>query len=297
MFTIGADGKYHVDDATERAQQLFGLGRRKRGFLKRFSPLMRFMQMHKKHSLISLIKGKKKKGGGGGDVTDDTTAAATVPDTSQPGAPMQMTSAPAAPMDMTSQSAPPMEMTSPPPPPQAMIPTEEPPPPTYAAAAQDNTEELPQTDYQQAPDYSSGFTIRAGQEESVFNPSYAEGDETPPQSIDTGMGCCGGFIVTGPSPKQRDFMGTKSMASTLRTPPYRGLGQADDFWYRPQPEFRRKVPVSKSPSNERSLHTGSRIWGDALPPMPGADDPFNDRARAARRRHRHRGQRSGALPF
>lgn len=113
-----------------------------------------------------------------------------------------------------------------------------------------------------APGCPPGYAARL---EGDIMPGYLTDDDPNPMSIHAAAGV-GGYIVTKPTPKQRDRGHPRSWAAAL--------GQADPFWYAPEVDFERGVAVrtSGSPTVMTAYHAGSSVWGRGLR-KPGKTRP------------------------
>jgi hypothetical protein len=223
---LGEDGRVSVDSATRAASEIFGLGRRKKSFIRR--RMARKIRLAKKLAPLSppaalLVaasrRGRKRRRGEEPPAAQETaliTPAGPIPEVAPEGEPIPEESIEEAPIE------------------ERVVPSEAP----SAAEAQEEPEAA------EAP----------AEEESV--------EEAPETSVDGGG--CGGYILTAPSPKQRNYVHRRSKAASLDTPPYRGLGQDEDFWYEPEWAFKRTDPVSAWPPSATSVHAGSPVWGSAL---------------------------------
>jgi ribosomal protein L12E/L44/L45/RPP1/RPP2 len=244
---LGEDGRVSVDSATRAASEIFGLGRRKKSFFKR--RMARKLRIAKRLAplmppaalLVAASRRGRKRRRGGEPPAALVAPAGPIPDVAPEGEPIPEESVEEAPID------------------ERVAAQEAPPgaPPAAEAAEAPEADEAPES---AEPD----------EEESV--------EEAPETSVEGGG--CGGYILTAPSPKQRDYVRRRSKAASLDTPPYKGLGQDEDFWFEPEWAFKRTVPASAWPPSATSVHAGSPVWGSALeaqwhdPFGKGASPPF-----------------------
>jgi hypothetical protein len=289
--TVGEDGQLAVDPFTKAAENIFdGLGKRRKGFFKK--RIARKLKVGEKlmkltpHGLLMMsiakkVKRRKRRQRGGvaeGDETAVYAPCGPIPEESPEGYTIPSEPPPQA---VYSEAAPPpVEERVPPPEAAAAVPMYEPeggPPPIEHRS-------------------SSGYTISPGAEPWARTPEggtpeqgseMVEAEEAPEAAVE-GV-CCGAYILTSPSPKQRAYMHKRSMAAALWTPPYKGLGgEYEAFWYEPETKFQRKVPVSAWPPAASAVHRGSSVWGDAMREAHRAVDPFAFPQRSRVRRERAR---------
>jgi hypothetical protein len=240
---LGEDGRVSVDSATRAASEIFGLGRRKKkGFFKRrmarkFRIAKRLAPLTPPAALLVAAsrRGRKRRRGGEPPAAQETALIT-------PAGPIPEVAPEGEPIPEESVEEAPIE--------ERVVPSEAP-----SAAEAPEEPEAPAEEESAAP----------SEDESV--------EEAPETSVEGGG--CGGYILTAPSPKQRDYVHRRSKAASLDTPPYRGLGQDEDFWYAPEWAFKRTVPVSAWPPPADGIHRGSPVWGAALAEAPFVD-PFGE---------------------
>jgi hypothetical protein len=238
---LDENGRLGVDSATRAASEIFGLGRRKKSFIKR--RMARKLRIAKRLAPLAppaalLVaasrRGRKRRRGGEPPAAQETALIA-----------------PAGPIPEVGPEGEPID--------ERVAPAEEPP----VAEAPSAAEAPGEPEAAEAPESAAPEPSEA--EESV--------EEAPETSVEGGG--CGGYILTAPSPKQRDFVNRRSKAAALDTPPYKGLGQDEGFWFEPEWVFERTAPVSAWPPPADGIHRGSPVWGAALAEAPFVD-PFGE---------------------